>query len=729
MSQQIESKLRSELLHWIKKIGSQFDTSYIVRDPTLPGKPIVYVNQAFTKKTGFSSDEVLGGNVTVLHGNQRFLQNEERIDSDLDELGSTRREVLNFHKDGTPIWFDIIEQTFRNSQGTPLFEVVFQSDITVQKQQEAIIEMQAEIYDGIEKGYAISALLQEICYKVEQFFREGSMCSIMHIKQGCMYSLASKSLPKDYVQLIEGLEIGPNMGSCGAAAYHQQVIITEDVETSPNWIPYIGEGKNPYGFKACWSFPIVNHQRETIATFGVYFKENTSPTKLEMAFIQKIVPLVLLAFRNAADQEKILHLAYQDQETGLSNMNYFLTEVKELDEDAENGFVAVISPFNYSEIVDMFGREIASLVLKELGRRLDGILDDYSYVLSRFTSTTLILAGNTKREDFRDILEILLRAGHSQIKIDQMEIFIPLQIGVVPYEKGDEIHQLIRRADLALSEARKRSGEQVCYYSPEMDESIKSNMELQSAIEIGLREEEFDVYLQPKVDMESGRIISFEALARWNSSKLGWVPPIDFIDATEKVGKIDLLETLIIHKVLNWQASYQKAGNKPYQVAVNISPNHFYKSNFVESILALLHHYELPAESIMIELTESISLEDLEKAKEILKNLADAGIMCSIDDFGIGYSSLSYLHELPISEIKLDRSFISQIHKSGTRAVVQTIIDLADKLDIRAVAEGIETYEQMILLRGMSCSVGQGYYFNRPLPLAEIDEIIKTEET
>ncbi|PJK16840.1 hypothetical protein CQS04_06720 [Chryseomicrobium excrementi] len=729
MSRQIEYKMRTELLHWIKKIGSQFNTSYIVRDPNRPGKPIVYVNDAFTRKTGFSLQDVVGKTVTILHGNQQFIEKEELIDSDLNQIGSVRREVLNFCKDGTPIWFDIIGQTFSDPQGNPLFEVAFQSDITVQKQQEAIIEMQAEIYEGIEKGYAISSLLQEICYKVEQFFREGTMCSIMHVKNGRIFSLASKSLPREYTKRIEGLAIGPNVGSCGAAAYHQQVIITEDVETSSNWIPYTGEGPNPFGFKACWSFPIVNHQRESIATFGVYFKEHTSPTKLEMSFIQKIVPLVLLAFRNAADQEKILHLAYQDQETGLSNMNYFLTEVKELDEDAENGFVAVVSPFNYSDIVDMFGREIASLVLKELGRRLDEILDDYTYVMSRFTSTTLILAGNTKRDDFRDILEILLRAGHSQIKIDQMEIFIPLQIGVVPYERGDEIHQLIRRADLALSEARKRNGEQVCYYSPEMDESIKSNMELQSAIEIGLREEEFDVYLQPKVDMESGRIISFEALARWNSSKLGWVSPVDFIDATEKVGKIDLLETIILNKVLSWQASYVRAGRTPYQVAVNISPNHFYKARFVETILNLLDEYNLPPESIMIELTESISLEDMDKAKEILQRLADANIMCSIDDFGIGYSSLSYLHELPISEIKLDRSFISQIHKSGTRAVVQTIIDLADKLDIRAVAEGIETYEQMILLRGMSCSVGQGYYFNRPLPLKEIDEIIKTEET
>lgn len=729
MNQQIESKLRTELLHWIKKIGSQFDTSYIVRDPNLPGKPIVFVNEAFTKKTGFASSDVVGKMVNILHGNRQFSQREEVIDSDLSEIGSVRQEVLNFSKSGTPIWFDVIGQTFHDPSGRPLFEVAFQADITVQKQQEAIIEMQAEIYEGIEKGYAIGPLLQEICYKVEQFFRDGSKCSIMMVKEDHLFSLASRSLPRDYINLIEGLEVGPDVGSCGAAAYHQQVVITEDVETSSNWVPYLGEGPNPYGFKSCWSFPIINHQKESIATFGVYFRDHASPTKQELAFIQKIVPLVLLAFRNAADQEKILHLAYKDQETGLANMNYFYSEVKEMDENTENGFIAVVSAFNYSDIVDMFGREVAALVLKEMGSRIDAILKNYPYVMARFTSTTLILAGNTKKDDFRQIIDLLLRAGHSPIKIDRMEIFIPLQIGVVPYSKGADVQQLIRQADLALSEAGKHSGEQICYYTPKMDESIKSNMELQSAIEIGLREEEFDVYLQPKVDMESGRIISFEALARWNSSKLGWIPPIDFIEATEKVGKIDLLENIILNKVLSWQSAYQRSGRKPYQVAVNISPNHFYKSNFVEMILDLLHEYNLPPESIMIELTESISLEDLDKAKDILHHLADAGIMCSIDDFGIGYSSLSYLHELPISEIKLDRSFISQIHKSGTRAVVQTIIDLADKLDIRAVAEGIETYEQMILLRGMSCSVGQGYYFNRPLPLIEIDEIIKTEET
>lgn len=729
MSQQTDSKMRTELLHWIKKIGSQFDTSYIVRDPKLPGKPIVYVNEAFNKKFGYTSEELIGESVSFLYSNQEMNGYEELIEADFTENVSVRREVVLFRKDRFPIWFNLIGQTFRDNHGNPVFEVAFLSDITVQKQQEAIIEMQAEIYEGIEKGYVISSLLQEICYKVEQFFKEGTMCSIMHLKKNRLYAIASKSLPSEYVKLVEGIEIGPTVATCGAAAFHQQVVITEDVENSPNWIPYIGQGSNPFGFKACWSFPIVNHQRETLATFGIYFKDAISPTKDEMAFIQKIVPLVLLAFRYVADQEKILHLAYQDQETGLANMNYFLTEVKELDENAENGFVAVVTPTNHQEIVDMFGREIASLVLKELGRRLDGILEEYNYVMARFTSTTLILAGNTKREDFRDSLELLLRAGHFPIKIDQMEIFLPLHIGVVPYQKGDEVTQLIRQADLALSEAKKRNGEQVCYYSVEMDEAIKRNMELQSAIEIGLREQEFDVHLQPKVDMESGRIISFEALARWNSSRLGIVSPVDFIEATESAGKIDQLEMIILNKVLSWQSDRQSKHKYLYPVAVNISPNHFYQSGFLESLLRLLKDYDLPSECIVLELTESIRLEDLEQAKTILKNLAKEGIRCSIDDFGIGYSSLSYLHELPISEIKLDRSFISQIHTSGTRAVVQTIIDLADKLDIRAVAEGIETYEQMILLRGMSCSIGQGYYFYKPLPLAQIDEIIKTEET
>lgn len=729
MNKQIDSKIRNELLHWIKKIGTQFDTSYIVRDPSLPGKPIIYVNEAFTKKTGFAPADVVGKNISILHGSKRFQEKEEQIDSEFQEIGSARKEVLNFRKDGTPIWFDIIGQTFRDPSGQAVFEVAFQSDITIQKQQEAIIEMQAEIYEGIENGYDISILLQEVCYKVEQFFRDGTMCSIMQLRDDRLYELASKSLPNEYNKIIDGIVIGPNAGACGSSAYLQQIVIAEDVENSVNWIPWLGEGPNPYGFKSCWSFPIINHQGETIATFGVYFKEKSVPTKLEMMFIQKIVPLVLLAFRNASDQEKILLHAYRDQETELPNMNYFYNEVKELDEKATNGFIAVISPFNYSEIVDLFGREVASLVLKEVGHRLTEILSPYDYILCRFTSTTLILAGHTKREDFRKVLKLLLEAGHLPIKIDRMEIFIPLQIGVTKYANGDSVQRLIRQADLALSEARKRSGEYVCYYSPDMDESIKRNMELQSAIEIGLREQEFSVHMQPKVDMESGRIISFEALARWNSSKLGWVSPVEFIEATEKAGKIEQLEAVIIRKVLKWISCRIEHSETVYKVAINISPTHFYSAKFVGEMLGMLEEYSVPASSIVIELTESISLEDMQKAKDIMLELKKAGIECSIDDFGMGYSSLSYLHELPISEIKIDRSFISQIEKSGTRVVIQSIIDLADKLDIRAVAEGIETYEQMILLRGMSCSIGQGYYFFKPMALDGIDEIIKTEET
>lgn len=729
MGQRVDSKIRTELLHWIKKIGSQFNTSYVVRDPSLPEKPIVYVNPAFTKKTGFLSHEVIGKPITVLHGKRRFDETEKMIDEDLETVGSTRLEVLNYHKDGTPIWFDIMGQTFYDPEGNPVYEVALQTDITIQKQQEAIIEMQSEIYTGIENGYDITVMLQDICYKVEQFFKEGTMCSILAVRDNRLHELAAKSLPKPYRQLIEGLEIGPEVGTCGASAYLQQIVITENVEVSPSWIPFLGEGPNEYGFTSCWSFPIINHSKETIGTFGIYLKETSHPTRGDLSFIQKIVPLVLLALRNAEDQKKILHLAYRDQETDLPNMNYFYSDVKELDEDAKNGFIAVISPYNYSEIVDMFGREIAALVLKELGNRLKDILGSYEYVLSRFTSTTLIVAGNTKSDDYKEVLEHLLQAGHFPIKIDRMEIYLPLQMGVIPYSRSADVNQLIRQADLALSEARKRNGEQVCYYSPEMDESIKQNMELQSAIETGIRNQEFTVHLQPKVDMESGRIISFEALARWNSSKLGWVSPMDFIDATEKAGKIDQLEHLIIRQVLSWISKRIQANQRIYQVAINISPNHFYSTRFVQEFMSLLEEHDVPPSAIVIELTESIGLEDLEKAKSIIHELKRAGIQCAIDDFGIGYSSLSYLQELPISEIKIDRSFITQIQKSGTRAILQAIIDIADKLDIRAVAEGIETYEQMILLRGMSCSIGQGYYFYKPMSLEQIDEIIKTEET
>lgn len=249
-------------------------------------------------------------------------------------------------------------------------------------------------------------------------------------------------------------------------------------------------------------------------------------------------------------------------------------------------------------------------------------------------------------------------------------------------------------------------------------------MDILNQLSYGLQHNEFTIYLQPKINFETSEIEGFEALSRWNSHVLGAVSPAIFISAAEQSGKIREIDTLVIKKVLSWQQQRLIKGLKIVPIAVNISPDHFYYESFINDFLALLSKYNVPTQYIKLEVTESIELVDFSKAKDILSTLKSAGINSSIDDFGVGFSSLSYLPQLPFSEIKIDRSFVNAMDDPGMHAVVQTIVQLASNLHMCAVAEGIETLEQFMMLKAMGCHTGQGFYFYKPMPLEEATTLL-----
>lgn len=233
--------------------------------------------------------------------------------------------------------------------------------------------------------------------------------------------------------------------------------------------------------------------------------------------------------------------------------------------------------------------------------------------------------------------------------------------------------------------------------------------------------------LQPKVNLMTGEIESFEALARWNSADLGFVSPTLFIPVAENTGNIYKVDLEIFKKVLQWQKQRHDAGLKLYQVSINISPSHFYNPAFVESSIALIESYKIDPKFIKFEITESVELEDVLRAKKIIDELQQIGIETSIDDFGVGYSSLSYLQELPFKEIKIDKSFVDDLANPRMNAVIKTIIQLSDNLNMVSVAEGIETEEQHLELKRLGCQVGQGYYYYKPMPIKQINELLDNE--
>ena len=280
---------------------------------------------------------------------------------------------------------------------------------------------------------------------------------------------------------------------------------------------------------------------------------------------------------------------------------------------------------------------------------------------------------------------------------------------------------------MALSDAKKKPGNAMSIYRDIHNDETYQEMTIFNELSKALVSNELTVYLQPKVDLADGRIIGFEALSRWFSPVLGQVPPNLFIPAAENIGKIIELEISVLSKIMEWHQKRAKDGKKLYQVAVNISVNHFFDRSFIDMLKGLAKKYNIAPKYLRLELTESTGLVDFVGAKKIFDKLKAAGFEISVDDFGVGFSSLSYLPKLPVSELKIDRSFISALDEQDTRAVVMTIIQLAKNLNLSIVAEGIEEERHIRILRELGCTTGQGFYFYKPMPLNEIDQLLDKE--
>ena len=415
-----------------------------------------------------------------------------------------------------------------------------------------------------------------------------------------------------------------------------------------------------------------------------------------------------------------------DPISGLTDYNYFLNHLQERIGQNASGFVLLIEPANYIQIIHLFDNAQLSLLQKEIERRIRRELYDIEIIISTTSETSLIVFGICLEDQIEYYTKKLLEIRNHAFNINHMELFLSFNIGVVSlsYFTGN-IHELIHFADIALNVAKKSPGDSIVSYKEEYGLEIEKSMELQIELIRAIQNKEISVYLQPKVKIETGEVEGFEALARWHSELLGNVSPAVFIEVAESLGQIKELDTLVIEQVLQWLKMRKEKNLCLYQVAVNISPSHFYTPTFVEDLIALIEKYEIDPKYLKLEITESICLVDVDRASAILKQLQNYGFENSVDDFGIGFSSLSYLMNLPISEIKIARNFINKVDDNKGRIILQSIIQLAKNMGLHTVAEGVETQEQLQLIHKMDCPTAQGFYFYKPMPIEKVDELIK----
>lgn len=430
-------------------------------------------------------------------------------------------------------------------------------------------------------------------------------------------------------------------------------------------------------------------------------------------------------------EERIRHLAFHDALTGLPNRTLLIDRLQRalLRMQRENNRVAVIfiDMDNFKTINDSLGHAVGDQLLVAFAQRIGTALRSGDS-LARLGGDEFVVVvegvfGPAQIDMFASRIFALLE---KPFVVGDHDLHVTMSVGITlgPTD-GDDVERLLKNADMAMYRAKAEGKNSFRYYRPEMDAEVRRWHRIHSDIRVGLDRDEFQVYYQPKIDALTGRAFGMEALARWVQASGEVIGPNEFIPVAEEAGLIERLDRIILEKACRQTLTWIGDGHD-LRVAVNLSPRHFHAEEMPEQIDAILAATGLPPERLEIEITENAVMADIERSRQHMQNLSKRGIGLAIDDFGRGYSSLSYVSAFPINTLKIDKKFIDGILRDDREAaVVETIIHMAKRIGVKVVAEGVEEEPQVRFLVDHGCDGIQGYYFSRPLTPELFTEFLK----
>jgi diguanylate cyclase (GGDEF)-like protein/PAS domain S-box-containing protein len=485
------------------------------------------------------------------------------------------------------------------------------------------------------------------------------------------------------------------------------------------------------GAKSVIVLPVLVEQK----IFGVltlYAPERDFFDDEEVKLLTQLSADVSFGLEFIAKEEKVDYLAYYDALTGLPNSALFhdrLTQFLHAAARSAQGVAAIVINLDrFRNLNNSLGRHAGDALLKLVGIRLGEVLRE-PFSIARTTGDTfaVAIADLKQAADVVDLLEDRIFPALVQpLTLDATEVRLSARAGIALFPSdGADAETLYRNAEAALKHA-KSSGEQYLFYAPEMNARVAEKVALENNLRQAIEREEFVLYYQPKVRIADGRICGLEALIRWNNPKLGLVPPLRFIPLLEETGLVLQVGAWALKQAMtDYRALLVKRIACP-RIAVNMSPLQLRQKDFAKSVNRAVGWGTDQIEGLELEITESVIMENIENNIAQLKAMQSMGVSIAIDDFGTGYSSLAYIAKLPVNTLKVDRSFVLAMnHSAEDRNIVSTIISLAHSLDMKVVAEGVETQEQLDLLRGLQCDEMQGYLFSAPLPIAQIEDMLR----
>ncbi|TLZ02703.1 MAG: EAL domain-containing protein [Gammaproteobacteria bacterium] len=436
-----------------------------------------------------------------------------------------------------------------------------------------------------------------------------------------------------------------------------------------------------------------------------------------------------------AANKQLRHLASHDALTGLPNRvlldDRLSQAVAHAEQDGHSFGVAMFDLDRFKVVNDSLGHRAGDALIKEVAHRLAGVArgtdtvgrlggDEFLFIMDRLA----------KREDAEHIARRAVKALELPIRLDGVDLHTSASIGIAMFPAdGKSAEGLIANADAAMYCAKQRGRNNIQCYAEGMNSATQERVKLESDLHQALSLKQLELHYQPKVDTKTGLIHGVEALARWRHPQRGLVPPGEFIPLAESCGLIDGIGEWVVRESCRQARAWQLEGLPPLRVAVNLSAFQFRHGNLLQMIREALQAAQLEPRFLEVEITESALMSDPEESVTILEQLSRMGVVVSVDDFGTGYSSMSYLRRFPIDKLKIDRGFIAElISRADDASIVRAIVSLAHSLRLKVVAEGVETSEQLNVLRSLGCDQYQGFCFSPAVPATQFAALLRESQ-
>jgi len=582
-----------------------------------------------------------------------------------------------------------------------------------------VIDLRVTTLEHIARGDSLDRVMDHLCRAFEANFPE-AVCSVLMVDRGGMlHPLAAPNLPETYSAALDNLAIGPNVGSCGTAAYIRAPVEVRDIATDPRWANY-RDAALPLGLKACWSSPILDSSGLVLATFALYFRNSRGPTAGERQLVDICIYMCELAMARHLRVTERERSANMDALTNLPNRRSFEQTLGHMDCEMPGSWALMILDLdNLKTINETFGHEAGDRLLQETANRLAQLATpDRAFRVGGDEFAILIVAPERLRalDNFAECVHTAL-AG--TIDFAAFSILPEATIGYAALSEQDKdaIHTL-RHADHALYHAKTVNRGGYLRYMPAMSEPVAARLSSISAVQAAMNEGRLRAWYQPIVGLHDRRIAGLEALCRMITPDGVVLPAAAFAEATIAPGIASQLTRAMLEMVAADMRLWRDAGVPPTSMAVNVTAADLRGARLLQVINEAFDHDAEMIGRLVLEVNETVYIDRHDRTMaQTIETLRQRGIRIALDDFGTGYASLTHLLDFPFDSIKIDKSFIDRLtvddssvdDVSGT--IIAALLAIARKRGASVTAEGIEHAQQAARLDALGCPFGQGYLF------------------